>query len=241
MPTTTMPQRGLTFEDVWAALMKTEELQHKTEELHQKNEELHHKNEELHHKNEELHQKTEELHQKNEELQRKNEEAINKTTANVDKMAARVDKMSENVGGLNRSMGELIETLIAARLWEQFNAYPYKFKRAYRRVELFDETDRKLTDIDILLANGDYVMAVEVKRELDAKDDVDHHLKRMELILKYTPDQCKGKKLLGAIAGGNVDPDIQAYAHSVGFFVLELTGESVHLAKTPEEFNPRQW
>jgi hypothetical protein len=138
-------------------------------------------------------------------------------------------------------MGELIETLIAARLWEKFDAYPYNFKRAYQRVELFDEHSRKLTDIDILLANGDYVMAVEVKRELDDKDDVAHHLKRMELILKYPPAECKGKKLLGAMAGGTVDPDIQKYAHNVGFFVLELTGESVRLVETPKEFTPRQW
>jgi regulator of replication initiation timing len=29
-----------------------------------------------------------------------------------------VERISQNVGGLNRSLGELIETLIAARLWK---------------------------------------------------------------------------------------------------------------------------
>ncbi|GHV73539.1 hypothetical protein AGMMS49940_08410 [Spirochaetia bacterium] len=204
------PQMGLTFEQVWAALM-------------------------------ELRDEQKVSHEKTEELQRKTEETVNKMAANVDRMSAKVDRVTANVGGLNRSMGELIETLIAARLWEKFDAYPYKFRRAYQRVPLFDETDRICTDIDILLTNSDYVMAVEVKRELNSREDVDHHLKRMELILKYTPDQCKGKKLLGAMAGGSVDPDVQRYAHSVGFFVLELTGESVRLAKTPDGFNPRQW
>ncbi|GHV86865.1 hypothetical protein AGMMS50255_1610 [Spirochaetia bacterium] len=193
------PQMGLTFEQVWAALMETKARQ---EEFAAQ--------------------------------QRKTDEVINK-------MAARVDRVTANVGGLNRSMGELIETLIAARLWEKFDAYPYNFRRAYQRVPLFDETDRIRTDIDILLVNGEYVMAVEVKASLHRKDDIDEHLKRMELILKYTPDQCKGKKMLGAMAGGTVDPDILAYAHSAGFFVLELTGESVRLAKTPDGFNPRQW
>jgi hypothetical protein len=84
-------------------------------------------------------------------------------------------------------------------------------------------------------------MAVEVKRELDRKDDVDHHLKRMALILTYPPAECNGKKLIGAMAGGAVDPDIQEYAHQAGFFVLELTGESVHLAELPAGFTPRQW
>ncbi|GMO47620.1 MAG: hypothetical protein Ta2G_03160 [Termitinemataceae bacterium] len=167
--------------------------------------------------------------------------AIMKTQEQIDQMSERVDRVTKNVGGLNRSMGELIETLIAAKLWEKFDAFGYNFTRAYQRVGLFDENNRCLTDIDILLTNGEYVMAVEVKRELNSKDDVDHHLKRMELILKYPPAECKGKKLLGAMSGGTVDPDVQSYAHSVGFFVLELSGESVHLVQIPKEFEPRQW
>ncbi|GHU59578.1 hypothetical protein FACS189444_5140 [Spirochaetia bacterium] len=209
---TTMPQpqMGLTFEQVWAALMETREEMRIS------------------------HEKTDEQLQKTAEEHRKTEEALLRLTADV-------NRVTKNVGGLNRSMGELIETLIAARLWEKFDGYPYNFRRAYQRLAVFDETDRKITDIDIALVNGEYVMAVEVKASLHRQDDIDHHLKRMELILKYPPDQCKGKKLLGAMAGGAVDPDIQAYAHSVGFFVLELTGESVHLAKTPDGFTPRQW
>jgi hypothetical protein len=193
------PQMGLTFEDVWAAIMKTEAQVEKTQAQ------------------------------------------VEKTSVEVEAMAKKVDKVSENVGGLNRSMGELIETLIAARLWEKFDAYPYDLKRAYQRIPLYDENNRVLSDIDILLTNGEYVMAVEVKRELNREDDVDHHLKRMELILKYPPDQCKGKKIVGAMAGGVVDADVQEYAHRAGFFVLELTGDSVRLAQPPEDFIARQW
>jgi hypothetical protein len=85
-------------------------------------------------------------------------------------------------------------------------------------------------------------MAVEVKRELDHKRDVDDHLKRMRLIRQYpipyiTPD----KQLVGAMAGGAVNPDIKNYAYETGFFVLELTGESVHLIPPPEGFEPRKW
>jgi hypothetical protein len=218
------PQMGLTFEQVWAALMEDREARRISQE----------KTDEVVRKMAEEHRKTDEQIRKTAEEHRKTEEAINKLTADV-------DRVTKNVGGLNLSMGELIETLIAARLWEKFDGYPYNFRRAYQRLALFDETDRQITDIDIALVNGEYVMAVEVKRRLDNKDEVDHHLKRMELILKYPPDQCKGKKLLGAMVGGSVDPDVQAYAHSVGFFVLELTGESVHLTKTPDGFTPRQW
>ncbi|GHT64496.1 hypothetical protein FACS1894110_04240 [Spirochaetia bacterium] len=214
------PQMGLTFEQVWAALMEDREQLRITEKIVRKTEES-----------------LKEMFARVDRVTAN----VDRVTANVDRVTANVDRVTANVGGLNRSMGELIETLIAARLWEKFDAYPYNFRRAYQRVPLFDENNRVLTDIDILLTNGEYVMAVEVKAQLGKQDDVDHHLKRMELILKYPPAECKGKKLLGAMAGGAVDADIQNYAHSVGFFVLELTGESVQLVPAPKEFEPRQW
>ena len=215
---------GLTFEQVWAALMETREEMKLS----------HEKMAEEHRKTEEAINKMVEERRKTEEQQRKTEEAINK-------MCERVDRVTANVGGLNRSMGELIETLIAARLWEKFDAYPYNLKRAYQRVPLFDENNRVLTDIDILLSDTAYYMAVEVKAQLNKQGDVDHHLRRMERILKYPPAECKGKILLGAMAGGSVDADVLAYAYNAGFFVLELTGESVRLADTPDGFASRQW
>ena len=84
-------------------------------------------------------------------------------------------------------------------------------------------------------------IAVEVKRELDRTRDVDEHLKRMQLIRQYPPDQIGDKHLFGAMAGGMVDLDVKDYAYKSGFFVLELSGESVHLIPPPEGFEPREW
>jgi hypothetical protein len=168
-------------------------------------------------------------------------ESQKKTDEQIARMSEKADKVTANVGGLNRSMGELIETLVAAKLWEKFTDYPYNLKRTYQRIPLYDENNITKTDIDILLSDTGWCMAVEVKRELDKKEDVDAHLKRMELIRKYPPAETVGKKLLGAMAGGVVDPDVRDYAHKSGFFVLELTGESVSLLKTPEGFEPQQW
>jgi hypothetical protein len=43
------------------------------------------------------------------------------------------------------------------------------------------------------------------------------------------------------MAGGIVDADVQDYAYHVGFFVLELAGDSVSLVQPPEGFIARQW
>ncbi|MDR1218638.1 MAG: hypothetical protein LBK73_03400, partial [Treponema sp.] len=80
-----------------------------------------------------------------------------------------------------------------------------------------------------------------VKRELNDMREIDRHLKRMELIRKHPPAEVAGKKLLGAMAGGVVDGDVQRYAYESGFYVLELSGETVRLAPPPEGFAPKQW
>jgi hypothetical protein len=164
---------------------------------------------------------------------------IEKNAREMEALKKTVERVTANVGGLNRSLGELIETLIAARLWEKFP--DYNLKRAYQRVPIFDENNRTMTDIDILLSNTDTVMAVEVKRQLDDRRDVDDHLKRMERIRKYPPAEAAGKKMLGAMAGGVVDDDTRRYAYESGFFVLELTGDTVQLIPPPDGFVPRKW
>jgi hypothetical protein len=110
-------------------------------------------------------------------------------------------------------------------------------------VPIYDETGRIRTDIDILLSNADCAMAVEVKRELNKTEEVDRHLRRMELILQYPPAEIKinRKRLMGALAGGFVDSDVGVYAYERGFFVLELSGEAVQLMPPPSGFTPREW
>jgi len=134
---------------------------------------------------------------------------------------------------------EMIETLVAARLWEKFADFPYGFERAYRRVQVFNGSE-ELTDIDILLSNGEWVMAVEVKREVHAAD-VERHVWRMGKIREFPPAETRNKKLLGAIAGAVVDPDVRNMAHENGFFVIELTGDTAALAPRPQGFRPREW
>ena len=167
-------------------------------------------------------------------------ESQKETDRQMKKTDEKLEKLGKNLGGLNNSLGELIEIIIAARLWEKFAEFPYKLRRGYRRVYVYDDDNRLRTDIDILLSDTDVVMAVEVKDEPD-ENDVKHHINRMKLIREYPPAEAKGKKLLGAIAGASVPLDVQACAHDAGFFVLELKGESVALVPPPAGFAAHEW
>jgi len=207
--------KTLSFETVWASLMRMEK------EL-----------------NEKFKETGEYLEKVGERFDRTGE-YLKEVGERVDKMGERVDRVCANVGGLNRSLGALIETLIAARLWEKFPEYD--LKRAYQRIPIYDEKNDMKTDIDILLVNTTMCMAVEVKHELVQEKDVKRHIKRMQLIRKYPPALIGSKQLVAAMAGGVVDPDIKDYAYKAGFYVLELTGESVHLISPPKNFKPKNW
>jgi hypothetical protein len=181
----------------------------------------------------------EEMHAETERLMQKMEARVDKTSEDVDRIIKRIDKVTANVGGLNRSLGELIESLLAGRLWERFPEYG--LARAYQRVLIYDENNHTKTDIDILLSNGEWAMIVEVKREFVNEEYVKHHLNRMKLVKKYPPAEVRGKKLLGAIAGAVVSPDVRDLAQKNGLFVLELNGEQVSRLESPEGFKPAVW
>ena len=159
-----------------------------------------------------------------------------------------IDELQQNLGALNYSMEDLLETLLDGRLWEKFAGYPYNLQRAQPKVPVHDENHRVLTDIDILLWDGEWVMAVEVMRVIkderesaEEEDVVARHVRRMSEIRRYSPATTVGKKLLGAIAAVIVEPNTREKAHNAGFFVLEMQGESVGLATPPAGFEPRVW
>ena len=203
------PQHGLTFEDVWTMFQETDKKFQETDK---------------------------QIQETGKQIQETGKQ-MQETDKKLQALGEKIEKVSANVGGLNRSLGALIETLMAARLWEKFPGY--SFKRIFQRIKILDEHNVSITEIDILLSNTEWTMAVEVKREPD-KDDVQHHLKRMKLMRKHELAEIKGKKLLGAIAGGVVSTEVRVYAQKSGLFVLELNGEQVSLLDSPEGFVPLQ-
>ncbi|MDR1126907.1 MAG: hypothetical protein LBL06_02140 [Treponema sp.] len=168
------------------------------------------------------------------------ERQIKETERQMKETDKKLDKVTQSVGRLSNTIGELVETLVAARLWEKFTGY--NLERAYRRVPIYDEANRAVTEIAILLFDTDCAMAVEVKTAF-SKKDVDWHIRRMEFIRRYPSRELNigDKRVMGAVAGGVVAPEVREYAHECGFFVLELTGESVRLVEAPVGFTPKVW
>jgi hypothetical protein len=141
---------------------------------------------------------------------------------------------------LSSRQGELIEHIVLPNIKEKFNALGYVFTRAGPNVDIATPEGRSLTEVDIMLENGDYVLAVEVKTK-PAVEDVREHEKRMGILRRYADEHGDRRKYLGAVAGGIISAQVRGYALKTGFYVLEQSGDTVKLADSPAPWEPRVW
>jgi ATPase subunit of ABC transporter with duplicated ATPase domains len=247
--------KTLSFEKVWAALMETranlEEDRRKAEEEREKDrkraEEEREKDrkraEEEHKKAEEEREKdrkrAEEEHKKAEEEREKDRKRAEEFDKGMAALRAEVDKTTKNINGLSASVGELMQKMVATRLWDKFRELGYEFSQG-SECRKFIREKRVLAEADVFLENGIYAMAVEVKTKLEVSD-VDDHLERMDIISKFMRERGDRRELLGAVAGGIVSESALNYAQKKGFFVIAQNGEAVEIAESPGNFKPRIW
>ena len=146
--------------------------------------------------------------------------------------------LSEQMGGLHNKFGEMAEHLVAPGIVERFNMLGYHFDGiADRGFKILDEKRNLKAEIDMLLENGDYIIAVEVKADVREKD-IEHHVKRLEILRKQRNKD--SRKIRGAIAGAVFYPKIKEQVLANGFYVLEQSGDTIKM-DIPEGFKPKEW
>jgi hypothetical protein len=153
-----------------------------------------------------------------------------------------IKALSLQMGGLHRSFGELAEHLVAPGIVSRFNEMGYHFDSSARqRMELLDESgDNILTEIDLLLENGECLMAVEIKAG-PAEKDIAHHIRRLEILRKWRERrQERPKRILGAIAGAVFPADLKEAVIEAGLYVIEQSGDTMRI-RVPKDFKPREW
>ncbi|MDR0644426.1 MAG: hypothetical protein LBG05_05880, partial [Treponema sp.] len=61
-----------------------------------------------------------------------------RTDEQIAKTSKEVAALSKNIGGVSRSLGRWTEEMVAARLWEKFDAFEYEFTKGSRNVKFRD-------------------------------------------------------------------------------------------------------
>ena len=145
----------------------------------------------------------------------------------------------QRIGELGNRFGELAEHLVAPSINKKFNELGFTFENTSQNHRISDSSGRFLAEIDILLENGDTVIAVEVKSKPNQKD-VDDHINRMEVLRRRADARNDTRKFQGAIAGAIVSDELRNYAHKTGFYMIEQTGDTVKI-NIPKDFKPREW
>jgi len=136
-------------------------------------------------------------------------------------------------------LGEIIEYMIAPDLPAKFRELGFTFRNSTIRQDVSDGT-RVLTDIDILLEDGDSVMLIEAKT-CPTVYDVKELLKNMKIVQQHPPRSVRGAKMYGAIAGAVVRDNVAKAAFAAGFYVVMQTGENVEIVPPPKDFVPKVW
>ena len=82
-------------------------------------------------------------------------------------------------------------------------------------------------------------MAVEVKVD-PAIQDIEHHIRCIEILREHRNKLNDKRKILGAIAGAMFGQTEKEAVIAAGFYVIEQSGDTMKL-DIPEDFVPREW
>jgi hypothetical protein len=143
------------------------------------------------------------------------------------------------IGELGNRFGELAEHLVTPNIAEKFRALNYTFTKAGPDLAFFNRDGTFLAEVDVWLENGEFAMAVEVKSKL-RKEHVEDHIKRMKKLRSYLDERNDTRKLLGAVAGAIVPPELKKYVLKKGFYLIGQSGDTVKI-EVPADFEPRVW
>jgi predicted RecB family endonuclease len=146
--------------------------------------------------------------------------------------------LDRRIGELTGAQGRIVEQLLTPNLAKKFRDLDFSFTRFSRHHEIEREDGSLLAEIDVFVENGDYALAVEVKNTLSGTD-IRKHLHRMEVLRRYADAHGDKRKYIGAVAAPAVDKSAHAFAHRVGFFVIEASEDAVNILPPPGQI--REW
>ncbi len=179
---------------------------------------------------------TERLLQEVAEEQKKTDEQLKAT----DRQLKATDRQLKATDSrFNTQWGRLVESLVEGSLVPLLRARGIDVRQTFRRAEAEFFTgsgERRQKEFDILAANGDEAVAVEVKTTL-TPDMVKYFLSAMEDFKRYFPVY-EDKRVHGAVAYLRSESEAALYAERQGLFVVRATGDSASIVNA-EWFVPK--
>jgi len=204
--------RGITFEQVWAALMEDrEQIKKSREDFDRRMEE------------------SREESRKEREKSRENWERELKESR---------ENFNKQIGSLTNLFGDFTLGMLVPKLREKFRDFGFVFLKSCPNFDVNDKINNISFEVDILLENGDKAMLIEVKTKL-TNERITKHAERLEKMRKYADLHGDKRTFMGAVAGFAVADEVRKYASEQGFYLIEPDGENFNI--TPPDGNPKEW
>jgi hypothetical protein len=177
------------------------------------------------------------IFQENAKQQKETERIMKERQKETDRQIRRLDKQ---MGDLHNRFGELAEHLVAPSIARRFNELGFHFDNmAPGGEKIFDKDGKVRAQVDIVLRNSDYIVAIEVKTK-PATDDIPEHINRLEILREYWNSKGDRRKLRGAIAGAIFPETVRKAAVKAGLYVLVQSGDTMKI-DIPDNFIAREF
>ncbi len=200
--------RGITFEQVWAALMedrkRNEEIRVQWEEYRKHQKELAEKlQQEAAERQRDAAERQAELQkeaaERQAELQKESAKRQKEAEESKKDFYRRMKEIQKSIGGLSGAVGTMAEGLLVPNLKKKFKKLGFAFEVLSPHRKIFNDDNTIKLEIDALLENVTQAMAVETKLTCK-RSDIDDHLNRMEKIRSYANSRGDKRPYYGAIA-----------------------------------------
>jgi uncharacterized phage infection (PIP) family protein YhgE len=144
----------------------------------------------------------------------------------TEKISGLADEINKWIGYSGNSIGSIVELVLVPGIKQKINEYGHNFNSLSPRKQYYRKNGKTFAEIDLFLENGDEAMVVEVKTQFSIKE-VEHHLKRLELLRKNELElSLKGKTLYSAVAGLHFDGEAREMALNLGMYVVEMVEDT---------------
>ncbi len=167
---------------------------------------------------------------------RETREIVAETSKIVAETSKKVEETTRSVNALTGKWGRFVEGLVAPGAVRMFKERGIEVRETSTRVEV--HRNGREMEIDVLVVNEEYVLAIEVKSTLKV-EDVNEHIEKLRGFREFFP-RFKDKKVIGAVAGIVMEEMADRYAYRQGLFVIGQSGEMVKILND-EEFKPKTW
>ncbi|MBI2967037.1 MAG: hypothetical protein HYY40_04400 [Bacteroidetes bacterium] len=181
-------------------------------------------------------QETDKKFQETDKKFQETERILRESKLDLDKRSKEADKrMKQLVELFTGQWGKLVEALLAPGCVKLFQEIGIKINQAFANAVAIKEGDT--VEIDVLLANGNEVVIIEVKTTA-RPDDAKQLLKTIGKFREFFPHYhtCK---IYGALAALRFVSQVDKLAAKQGFFVIEPHGEGMVKFRKIPEFNPK--